>query len=122
MYMKYTFLEFQKEFSSDDACLEYIFKERFSYMDDFHKYYKVSGRKCYAHSETGKQIYPTADTIFSKSRTSLVLWFFAIFLYSQSEEFVSTKELQSRLGVTYKCAYRIGQQIRSLFLKNNDVL
>lgn len=119
--MKYTIMQFQKEFPNDDVCLDFIFKKRFWSQEQFNKYYRVKGRKCFAHSETGQQIHPTSDTIFHKSRTSLVLWFFAIFLFSQSKNGVSAKELQRQLGVTYKCAYRMGQQIRSLMDNDDDV-
>ena len=42
-------------------------------------------------------------------------WFFAIFLFAHSKNTVSAKELQRQLKVTYKTAYRIGQQVRKLF-------
>ena len=46
------------------------------------------------------------------SRTSLQLWFFAIFLFTKSRNGVSGKELQRQLGVTYKTAWRMGHEIR----------
>ena len=119
--MKYTIRQFQKEFPNDDVCLDYIFQKRFGHISDFKKYYRVTGRKCYAHSETGEQIHPTACTIFHKSSTPLTLWLFAIFLFSQSKNGVSAKELERQLGVTYKCAYRIGQQIRKLMNDKVDI-
>jgi DNA-directed RNA polymerase subunit RPC12/RpoP len=112
--MKYTIKDFKNDFPNDDVCLEYIFKRKFGQISDFNKYYRVKGRKCYAHSETGEQIHPLANTIFHKSSTPLTQWFFAIFLFSQSRNGVSSKELERALGVTYKCAYRMGQQIRKL--------
>jgi transposase len=42
----------------------------------------------------------------------LQLWFFAIFLFTTTRNGVSAKELQKQLGVTYKCAWRIGHKIR----------
>ena len=94
--------------------MDYIFKARYGEIHDFNKFYRVTSRKCYAHSEDGKQLHPLAGTIFHKSSTPLTLWFHAIFLFSQSKNGVSAKELERQLGVTYKCAYRIGQQIRKL--------
>lgn len=112
--MKYTIKDFQAQFPDDETCLDYLFEQRFGHLQDFKKYYRVAKRKCYAHSETATQIHPVAGTIFHKSSTKLTLWFFAIFLMSQSKNGVSAKELQRHLGVTYKCAYRMGQQIRKL--------
>lgn len=104
--MKYTIKDFREEFPNDDKCLDFLFEQRYGRVPDFKKYYKVKGRKCYAHSETGLQVHPLADTIFHKSSTPLTLWFFAMFLMSQGKNGVSAKELQRHLGVTYKCAYR----------------
>ena len=51
-------------------------------------------------------------SIFEKSRTPLQLWFYAIFLFTTTRHGVSAKELQRQLGVTYKCAHRMGTKIR----------
>src|SRR6266516_4889993 len=61
-----------------------------------------------------------ANTIFHKSDTPLRLWFYAIFLYTSSEGNISAKELQRRLGVTYKCAWRMTQKIQSLFIEDTS--
>lgn len=112
--MKYTKKNFDSQFPTDDVCLDYLFKQRFGHLEDFGKYYRVSKRKCYAHSETGEQIHPLAETIFHKSSTKLTNWFYAIFLFSQSKNGVSAMELQRHLGVTYKTAWRMARQIREL--------
>lgn len=114
--MKYTFKDFQRDFPTDDVCLDYIFKQKFTDTD---KYYKVKGRKCYA-SVTGQQIHPLKGTIFEKSSTPLTIWFYAIFQFSTSKNGVSAKKLQRDLGVTYKCAWRIAKKIRELM--NEDGL
>jgi len=46
------------------------------------------------------------------SRTPLQKWFFAMYLFANSRSGVSAKELERHLGVTYKCAWRIGHKIR----------
>lgn len=117
---KFTINDFNARFPSDDACLDEIFKNRYGHIKDFSKYYRVRGRKCYAHSETGKQIHPLAGTIFHKSSTSLWNWFYAMFLFSKSKNGVSSKELQRQLGVTYKTAWRMAKQIRLLFEQMDD--
>lgn len=117
--MKYTITDLKKDFPNDDVCLDYIFTNKYS---DAKGYHRVTGRKCYAHQSTGAQIHPLAGTIFEKSSTPLTLWFHAIFLFSSSKNGVSAKELQRQLGVTYKCAWRIASQIRSLMEQGNDPL
>ena len=62
-------------------------------------------------------VYPTAGTVFQDTRTPLRVWFYAIYLFVTTRHGVSGKELQRTLGVTYKCAYRMGMQIRKLMAK-----
>lgn len=120
--MKYTIKDFQKEFPNDDVCLDHIFAQRFGDLPDFNKYYRVTKRKCYAHSVTGQQIHPLAGTIFHKSATKLTNWFYAIFLMSQSKNGVAAKEIERHLGVTYKCAWRMAKQIRQLMAQSPSML
>jgi transposase len=112
---KFTIFDFNEKYKTNDDCLYEIFKNRYGHLEDFNKYYKVTDRKCYAHSKTGKQIHPLANTIFHKSDTPLKLWFYAIFLFCASKNGVSAKELERQLGVTYKTAWRMAKQIRRLF-------
>src|SRR5262249_22447837 len=60
----------------------------------------------------GHHLHPTANTIFHKSSTSLHLWFYAMYLMASTRCGISAKQLERELGVTYKTAYRIAQQIR----------
>lgn len=122
--MRYTIKQFQKQFPTDEACLAHIFNQRFPDgckcpkcgKDAFHP---VKNRRSYACS-CGHQVYPTEGTIFHKSSTSLVLWFYAIFLMAQSKNGVSAKELERHLGVTYKTAWRMAKQIRKLMSGNDE--
>ena len=115
---KYTIVDFRKEFPDEKACLDYIFTKRFP---EAKQYYFVAGRKCYANPK-GEQIHPVAGTIFEKSSTPLTLWFYAIYLFSASKNGVSGKELQRQLGVTYKTAWRMASQIRSLMGSDKNPL
>lgn len=117
--MKYTIKDLRKDFPSDDACLDYIFEKKHPHKHE--DYYRVSGRKCYANS-AGEQIHPLSGTIFECSSTPLTLWFYAIFLFVSSKNGVSAKELERQLGVTYKCAWRMAKQIRSLMTQSSDPL
>ncbi len=116
--MKYTIKDLHKEFPTDEACLDYIFRQKYP---DAKQFCRMSKRKAYANPQ-GKQIHPLAGTIFEKSSTPLTLWFHAIFLFASSKNGVSAKELQRQLGVTYKCAWRMGHQIRALMEQGGDPL
>ena len=49
-----------------------------------------------------------------KSSTSLHLWFYAMYLITSTRCGISAKQIERELGVTYKTAYRMFKQIRSL--------
>lgn len=125
--MKYTIRKFHKDFPDDDACLAYLFQQRYGkncLCPNCQKtgFYRVKGRKCYACAWCGHQIHPLAGTIFHKSSTRLTDWFFAIFLMSQSKNGVAAKEIERHLGVTYKTAWRMQKQIRSLMKQGENIL
>ena len=124
--MKYTIKQFRSQFPNDKACLDYIFKARFG--SDYicpkcgkRDFYPIKNRKCYSCA-CGYQVHPVANTIFHKSATKLTDWFFAIYLISNSKNGVSAKEVERHLGVTYKCAWRMTKQIRSLMKQGNKQL
>src|SRR5207245_9146297 len=75
--------------------------------------YRISGRMAYA-CDKGHQQYPLKGTIFQKSTTSLRLWFYAMYLMGSTRCGISAKQIQRETGVTYKTAWRMFKQIRSL--------
>ena len=116
---KYTFKQFQTQHPDDDACLLSIFNRKYGEIDCcpscgvVSQMTKIESRRAYACQE-GCHVYPCAGTIFEKSRTKLTLWFHAMYLMTATRNGVSAKELQRQLGVTYKCAFRMGHQLREL--------
>ncbi len=115
--------EFFEQFPTDDACLERIMQVRFGLRHVCEEcgvettFHKLTERKAYCCAQCGYHLYPCAGTIFHKSETSLQIWFYAIYLFVATRHGVSGKELQRELGVTYKTAWRMGQQIRALMAK-----
>jgi transposase len=119
--LRYTVNDFNADFPDDDACLEYIREQRWpngvTMCDKCHserKHYRVSGRTAYACDNCGNHIYPLVGTIFQKSSTSLRLWFYAMYLMASTRCGISAKQIQRETGVTYKTAWRMFKQIRSL--------
>jgi transposase len=120
-HLRYTVADFNSEFPTDDACLEHIKEERFpggvTTCDKCkveRKHYRVTGRTAYACDHCGNHIYPLAGTIFEKTTTSLRLWFYAMYLMGSTRCGISAKQIQRETGVTYKTAWRMFKQIRSL--------
>jgi len=62
----------------------------------------------------GYQVYPLVGTIMERSTTPLWKWFKAIDMFSNSKNGVSACELQRTIEVTYKCAWRMANLIRSM--------
>jgi transposase len=119
--LRYTFLQFEKEFPTDDACLEQIKEQRFPggvsvchKCERPRKHYRVSGRTAYACESCGNHIYPLAGTIFEKTSTPLRIWFHAMYLMGSTRCGISAKQIQRETGVTYKTAWRMFHQIRKL--------
>jgi transposase-like protein len=117
---RYTIKEFNTQFPDDDTCLEFVFKARYNdkvfcvTCQKITNHYRRTGRKSYACEFCGNEIFPTAGTIFHKSPTPLRSWFYAMFLMSSTRCGISAKQLERELGVTYKTAWRMFKQIRSL--------
>lgn len=120
---KFTVKDFFARFPDDEACLAHVMEVRYGLTHVCGKcgteatFHKMTERKAYACAACGNHVYPCAGTIFQDSRTSLQTWFYAIYLFVTTRHGVSGKELERTLGVTYKCAYRMGQQIRTLMGK-----
>jgi len=126
---KYSLMEFMREFPDDATCLDWLWRRSLS-ADGEHaycpkceterKFHRVASRPSYSCDVCGHHLHPTAGTIFHKSSTSLHLWFYAIFLMSQTRCGVSAKTIERELGVTYKTAWRMANLIRNKLMTNDD--
>jgi transposase-like protein len=115
-------MEFMREFPDDEACLQWLWRTRCS-EDGLHAecpkcerprpFHRVKGRPAWDCDYCGYHLHPTAASIFHKSSTSLHLWFYAMFLVSQTRCGISAKQLERELGVTYKTAWRMLNLIRN---------
>jgi transposase len=117
---KFTLKDFQKAFPNDDVCLDYIRNYRYPERIDCPKcgknslFHHDNGKKSYSCDHCGYNLSPTAGTIFHKSPTPLTIWFYVIYLMAQTRGSISAKQIQRETGVTYKCAWRMCKQIRSM--------
>lgn len=119
--MKYTIVQFKKDFPTEASCLDKIFQLRYGKLQACTgcgvidpEYRRITTRRSYQCRHCYHQLYPTAGTVFEKTRTSLTSWFYALYLMTSTRNGVSAKELERQLGVTYKTAWRMGHQIRKL--------
>ncbi|MBN9085476.1 MAG: IS1595 family transposase [Reyranella sp.] len=113
-----TIRQFFAIYPDDDVCLDHVMRARYGerHICDRCKksahYYRIKARQAYECEYCGLHLYPCVGTPFHKSRTPLQYWFFAMYLFCASRNGVAAKELQRQLGVTYKCAFRMGHKIR----------
>ncbi len=128
---RYSLMEFMREFPDDDACLRWLWRDRYSADGEhascprceqertFVRYETSQQRQSWTCRSCGHHLHPTAGTIFAKSSTSLHLWFYAMFLVSQTRCGISAKQLERELGVTYKTAWRMLNLIRNQLMEQD---
>src|SRR5207244_2948774 len=90
-------MEFMQRFPDDDACLDFLWRTRFSGDGEHAKCPKCGREQTFKRYETkqrrggswtgtacGHHISVTAGTIFEGSSTSLHLWFYAMYLMAST--------------------------------------
>jgi len=130
---QYSVLEFMREFPDDAACLDYLWRSRYSPDGEhahcprcdkerrFKRYEnKTRSRHVWKCTSCTQELSPTAGTIFHKSSTSLHLWFYAMWIMTSTRCGVSAKQLERELGVTYKTAWRMFNLIRNKLMAQDE--
>jgi len=113
-----TLMEFQRRFATEEACVDHLFQlrwpEGYQCPRCGHSQYCFhSARKLYQCSKCKYQCSVTAGTIFHKTRTPLVKWFWMIFMMTRQKSGVSMMSLQRMLGISsYKTVWTMGHKIR----------
>ena len=121
---RYTINHFNSRFPDDDACLEWLVQNRWPEgiscpkCERVTKHHKITVRPVYACDNCGHHVSPMAGTIMEHSSTSMRLWFYAMYLMASTRCGISAKQLERELGVTYKTAWRMFKQIRSMLTED----
>ncbi len=125
--LRHSMRDFNIEFPNNSACLQYIAEQRLPDGVGYcpkckqdRKHHRVGNRTAYACDHCGHHFYPLTGTIFEKSSTPLKTWFYAMYLMGSTRCGISAKQIQRETGVTYKTAWRMFKQIRSL-LSDGDL-
>jgi transposase-like protein len=120
-HLRFTIADFNAQFPDNNACLEFLKEQKYpsglipcAKCQKDRKHHRVTGRPAYVCDYCGSMISPMAGTIFEKSSTSLRTWFYAMYLMSATRCGISAKQIQRETGVTYKTAWRMFKQIRTL--------
>lgn len=123
-----SFLDFSKRYPDEGAVLNEVFDLVYGDLkvcpgcEGETKWHRVSKRKCFACQLCGYHVYPLAKTPMKDTKISLVLWFYAMFLFSVSKNGISSKELQRQLGVSYPTAFRIHRTLRGLMDETGQIV
>ena len=122
---KYTTKDFDRDFPDDDACLEWLFKQRWpdgvrcEKCQKVTPHYRIRTRPVYSCEFCGSHVYPMAGTIFEDTKFDhLKLWFKAVAYMSVTRCGISSRQLSRDIGVTVKTGYRMWRQIRSILCED----
>lgn len=117
------FQKFFKQYPNEDACLLHLMEVRFGLQHVCRKctreakFFRIASEHAFSCQWCGDHVHPKVGTLFQNTHLSLQLWFYAIYLFTNSRHGVSAKELERQLGIPYKTAWRMGHQIRNHMAK-----
>lgn len=125
-YREISWSQFQKRFRTEAACRRYLFKLRwpkgFVCPQCGHtQYYRVPKRELFQCKQCSHQTSVTAGTVLHKTRTSLKIWFWAIYLMANDKRGLSALQLSKKLGVSYYVAWTMLHKIRKAMRDRDSV-
>ncbi len=117
-------MEFEKTFSSEENCIQYLIEVKwpsgYSCNKCLHTDYWVLSRKRLKCKSCNSIVTLTSKTFFDQSNKPLSLWFRAIWWMIAQKHGVSATGLQSILGIgSYKTAWIWLHKLRSLMVFPN---
>ena len=109
-------IEFDSMFSSEEACIAYLFKQRWEQNFECsicggNTYWK-SNRDLYICKNCEHQHSITAGTILHKTRKPLKMWFKAIWMLTTTKSGISATNLSRLLGISYPTAWTWLQKLK----------
>ena len=113
-----TFMELLRRFPTEKSVVDYYVKIRYgdkpicNHCGSVKVYQRNTNPKIFDCNDCGNTFSPFTGTIFEKSSTDLRKWMYAIHLFLNGKKGISGMQLMREIGVTYKTAWRMLQQIR----------
>ncbi len=113
--------DFQKEFSTDEKCREYLEQQRwngtpacpFCGSVNVHRFPNGKIFKC-REKECRSKFSVTVGTIYENTKIPLTKWFLATYILSVHSKGISSLQLANWLGVTQKTAWHLNHRIREM--------
>lgn len=113
-----SFMEWQKRFGSNEACMHYLAQQRWS--EGFqcprcgHDHgYLIQPRCLYECAQCRYQASVTAGTVFHSTNLPLTKWFWAIYLMTSDKGGISAMRLSKLLDVSWPTARAMLQKLRT---------
>lgn len=118
-------LDFQKEFSTEEKCREYLEQQRwngtlacpFCGSLNVHRFPNGKIFKCREKGCRSK-FSVTVQTIYENTKIPLSKWFLATYILSVHSKGISSLQLANWLGVTQKTAWFLNHRIRTMLTDN----
>jgi predicted RNA-binding Zn-ribbon protein involved in translation (DUF1610 family)/transposase-like protein len=112
-----TLREFQRQFSSDTACWEYLAQSRwpsgfFCPHCGGRKYWVIKEPFGYECPACGRRTSPMAGTALHRSHVGIQEWFWAAYLVATHTPGFSAKQLERQIGCTYRTAWFMLHRLR----------
>jgi len=124
-YDEMDLLSFQQKFQNEEDCWKWLFKTRFP--DGYQcprcasrMFYFKAKRKKFQCKKCNYELTVTAGTIFHRTKTALLKWFWLIFRMATSKTGVSIAEMKRELRIKdYKTIWVMAHKIRKA-MKDRD--
>ena len=122
-----SFNSFQKMFSSDETCRNYLLRYRWPLgflcmrcsSTDYWHLVRHPTLRC---AQCGYEDSLIAGTVMQDTRTPLRLWFWSAYLFSSTHQYLSPGELQHRLALKhYATAFNLLHKLRAVVAKPEKV-
>jgi len=122
-------LEFQKEFSTDEKCREYLEQQRwngtpacpFCGSINVHRFPNGKIFKC-REKQCRNKFSVTVGTVYENTKIPLTKWFLATYILSVHSKGISSLQLAGWLGVTQKTAWHLNHRIREMLTDSSPEL
>ena len=109
--------QFFERFPDEEACLQHIFDTRFGTHSPcpgcgkLGPWSRIKGTKKWRHA-CGKHISPLKGTVMYRSNLSLMAWFYALFLFSNTSIGMRAGFIRRQLGIGHNSSHRLCRLIR----------
>ncbi len=118
-------LQFQKEFSTEEHCANYLAHKRWKNGFVCSKckhdtYYYIQTRQLYECQACHYQTSVTAGTLLHKTKLPLTTWFWAFYLVAHDKRGKPALSLSQILGLNYRTAQRMMRKIRAAMADRED--